>query len=142
MRARLEQIKLKTFVKTSGGKGLHVVLPIAPTPWAEAKAFAERSRGRWRPTRRTADLHRGQGQRGGRIAIDISATPRGDRGRAYSTRARPGAPASVPVDWSELGALKSANQYTVRNLMQRLTELKKDPWAGIGRIKQALPKLK
>ena len=45
-------------------------------------------------------------------------------------------------DWDELGALKSANQYTVGNIMQRLSRLKKDPWAGIGRVRQALPKLK
>ena len=48
----------------------------------------------------------------------------------------------MPIDWSELGTLKSASQYTVRNLMQRLGRLKKDPWAGIGRIKQRLPKIK
>ena len=60
----------------------------------------------------------------------------------YSTRAREGAPVSVPIDWSELGSLKAANQYTVQNLMQRLSRRRKDPWAIIGRIKQSLPKLK
>ena len=59
----------------------------------------------------------------------------------YSTRARPGAPVSVPIDWSELSSLKSANQYTVKNVMQRLSG-RKDPWATIGRMKQALPKFK
>jgi bifunctional non-homologous end joining protein LigD len=48
----------------------------------------------------------------------------------------------VPVDWSELGSLKSADQYTVTNLLQRLSRMRKDPWAAIGRIKQPLPKLK
>jgi bifunctional non-homologous end joining protein LigD len=60
----------------------------------------------------------------------------------YSTRARPGAPVSVPIEWSELGSLKAANQYTVLNLMQRLARQRKDPWAGIGRVKQSLPRLK
>ena len=60
----------------------------------------------------------------------------------YSTRARPGAPVSTPVDWSELGCLKGANQFTVRNLPARLSRLRKDPWANIGRLRQALPKLK
>jgi bifunctional non-homologous end joining protein LigD len=60
----------------------------------------------------------------------------------YSTRARPGAPVSVPIDWSELSGLKGASQYTVQNLMQRLSRLRTDPWATIGRIKQSLPKLK
>ena len=49
---------------------------------------------------------------------------------------------SVPIDWDELGSLKSASQYTVANVMQRLSRLKKDPWAGIGRVRQTLPKLK
>ena len=60
----------------------------------------------------------------------------------YSTRARPGAPVSVPIEWSELGSLKSANQYTVLNLMQRLSRQRKDPWTGIGRVRQSLSKLK
>ena len=60
----------------------------------------------------------------------------------YSTRARPGAPVSTPIDWSELGKLKSANQYTVLSLPARLKRLRKDPWAGIARVKQKLPHLK
>jgi DNA primase len=48
----------------------------------------------------------------------------------------------VPIDWSELSGLKGASQYTVQNLMQRLSRLRTDPWATIGRIKQSLPKLK
>ena len=60
----------------------------------------------------------------------------------YSTRARAGAPVSVPIDWSELGSLKAANQYTVQNLMQRLSRMRTDPWAAIGRVRQSLPKLK
>jgi bifunctional non-homologous end joining protein LigD len=61
---------------------------------------------------------------------------------AYSTRARPGAPVSVPVAWEELGRTKAGNQYTVLNLERRLAGLKKDPWRDIGRIRQALPDLK
>jgi len=48
----------------------------------------------------------------------------------------------VPIEWSELGSLKSADQYTVQNLMQRISRLRKDPWATIGRTKQSLPKFK
>jgi bifunctional non-homologous end joining protein LigD len=59
----------------------------------------------------------------------------------YSTRARPGAPVSVPVTWQELGRLKSASQYTVFNLARRLGSLKADPWKGVGRVKQKLPDL-
>jgi bifunctional non-homologous end joining protein LigD len=61
---------------------------------------------------------------------------------AYSTRARDGAPVSVPVTWEELGRLKGANQYTVLNIGKRLGSLKRDPWADIGRVKQKLPDLR
>jgi bifunctional non-homologous end joining protein LigD len=60
----------------------------------------------------------------------------------YSTRARPGAPVAVPVAWSELSAISAGNQYTVKNLAQRLSKLGTDPWAGMGRSRQALPKFK
>src|SRR4029078_11689722 len=81
-------------------------------------------------------------KRQGRIFIDYLRNSREATAVApYPTRARPGAPVSMPIDWSELGGLKSANQYTVLNLMQRLARRRKDPWAGIARVKQALPKL-
>jgi bifunctional non-homologous end joining protein LigD len=58
---------------------------------------------------------------------------------AYSTRARAGAPVSVPVPWQELGRTTSADQYSVLDLMKRLGRLKQDPWKDIGRVRQALP---
>jgi bifunctional non-homologous end joining protein LigD len=58
---------------------------------------------------------------------------------AYSTRARAGAPVSVPVTWEELGRTKSGNQYTVLNLGKRLGSLKQDPWKDIAKVKQKLP---
>ncbi len=144
VRKRLDALKLKSFVKTSGGKGLHVVLPIKPAPWdgrqglrhAVAAAMAADA-----PDRYTATA--AKSKRNNRIFIDYLRNSREATAVApYSTRARPGAPVSAPVDWAELGALKSANQYTVLNLPARLARLRKDPWAGIGRIKQALPKPK
>ncbi|MGN6573480.1 MAG: non-homologous end-joining DNA ligase, partial [Pseudolabrys sp.] len=144
VRERLDKIKLKTFLKTSGGKGLHVVLPIAPTPWEEAKAFTQivaRAMEADEPDRYISTATKAK--RDGRIFVDYLRNSREATAVApYSTRARRGAPVSVPIDWDELGALKSANQYTVLNLMQRLSRLKKDPWAGISRVRQALPKLK
>ena len=144
VRDRLEQIKLKTYLKTSGGKGLHVVLPIAPTPWDVAKTFAQtvaRAMEADEPDRYISTATKAK--RGGRIFIDYLRNSHEATAVApYSTRARPGAPVSVPIEWSELGALKSASQYTVTNVMQRLSRLKKDPWANIGRTKQTLPKMK
>jgi bifunctional non-homologous end joining protein LigD len=144
VRERLAQIKLKSFLKTSGGKGLHVVVPIAPEPWTTAKRFTQivaQAMTKDDPGRYLATAAKVRRQN--RIFVDYlrnsreatSVTP-------YSTRARPGAPVSVPIEWSELGSLKSASQYTVQNVMQRLTRLKQDPWAGIGRVKQTLPKFK
>jgi bifunctional non-homologous end joining protein LigD len=144
VRARLLKLKLKSFLKTSGGKGLHVVLPIKPTPWNEAKTFAQNiaaSMAADSPERYIATATKSG--RSKRIFIDYLRNSREATAVApYSTRARPGAPVSVPIEWSELGSLKSANQYTVLNLMQRLARQRKDPWTGIGRVKQGLPKRK
>ena len=144
VRERLESIKLKSFLKTSGGKGLHVVLPIAPFPWERAKAFAKtvaEAMEADEPDRYVATATKAK--RNKRIFIDYLRNSREATAVApYSTRARPGAPVSVPIDWSELNSLKSANQYTVQNLVQRMSRLRKDPWAGIGRTNQRLPKFK
>jgi len=143
VRIRLSKLKLKSFLKTSGGKGLHVVLPIRPTPWNEAKTFAQNiaaSMAADSPDRYSAIA--AKSGRSKRIFVDYLRNSREATAVApYSTRARPGAPVSVPIDWSELGGLKSASQYTLLNLMQRLSRQRKDPWAGIARIKQSLPKL-
>ena len=82
-------------------------------------------------------------KRNKRIFIDYLRNSREATAVApYSTRARPGAPVSTPIDWSELGALKGSNQFTVRNLPARPKRLRaEDPWAAIGRLQQALPKL-
>jgi len=144
VRARLSKLKLKSFLKTSGGKGLHVVLPIKPTPWNEAKTFAQNiadSMAVDSPDRYIATATKSA--RSKRIFVDYLRNSREATAIApYSTRARPGAPVSVPIEWSELGSLKSANQYTVLNLVQRLSRRRKDPWTGVGRVKQALPKRK
>ncbi len=144
VRERLAGIKLTTFLKTTGGKGLHVVLPIAPTPWDEAKAFARgvaEAMAADSPERYTAAISKSK--RNNRIFIDYLRNSREATAVApYSTRARPGAPVSVPIDWPELGSLKGANQFTVLNLPARLSRQRKDPWATIGRFKQKLPKLK
>ena len=144
VQARLTKIKLKSFLKTSGGKGLHVVLPIKPVPWDTAKDFCHAVAASMQaddPDRYVASATKSK--RNKRIFIDYLRNSREATAVApYSTRARPGAPVSTPIEWSELGTLKSANQFTVLNFTARLNRLRKDPWANIGRIKQTLPKLK
>ena len=144
VRARLKRVKLKSFVKTTGGKGLHVVVPLKPVPWAVAKDFTYKvalSMEKDDPKRYLTTATKAR--RNNRIFVDYLRNSREATAIApYSTRARTGAPVAVPVDWSELGSLKSANQYTVLNVMQRLSKLRKDPWASMARVKQALPKFR
>jgi bifunctional non-homologous end joining protein LigD len=144
VRLRLRRVKLKSFVKTTGGKGLHVVVPIRPTPWDVAKKFAQAVAA----SMAKDDAHRYtanpiKARRHGRVFIDYLRNSREATAIApYSTRARPSAPVAVPLAWGELSSLKAANQYTVKNIAQRLSKLGADPWAGMGRSRQALPKFK
>jgi bifunctional non-homologous end joining protein LigD len=144
VRERLAELKLKSFLKTSGGKGLHVVLPVRYTPWDEAKDFCRQVAEQMAvdaPDRFTATIKKSA--RGNRILIDYLRNSREATAVApYSTRARPGAPVSVPIAWEELKTLKSASQYTVLNIQQRLSRLRTDPWKDIGKLKQALPPAK
>jgi bifunctional non-homologous end joining protein LigD len=144
VRKRLRRIKLTSFVKSTGGKGLHVVVPIRPAPWPVAKKFAQTvaaSMARDEPKRYTANPIKAR--RRGRIFIDYLRNSREATAVVpYSTRARAGAPVAVPLSWGELSSLESANKYTLKNLAQRLSRLDSNPWAAMGRSRQALPKFK
>jgi bifunctional non-homologous end joining protein LigD len=141
VRQRLADQGLTSFLKTTGGKGLHVVVPIRDAPWDVAKGFARglaEQMAKDNPARYTPAV--AKRARTGRIFVDYLRNSREATAVApYSTRARPGATVSTPLSWEELGSQTSANRYTVLNLEQRLARLRKDPWAEIGRIKQALP---
>jgi bifunctional non-homologous end joining protein LigD len=141
VRQRLSDLGLETFVKTSGGKGLHVVLPIKPTPWGPAKAFARSIAEAMTaddPSRYTATVKKSSRHK--RIFVDYLRNSREATAVApYSTRARPGAPVSTPITWEELPSQDGADRYTVLNLHQRLARLRKDPWAEIGKLKPPLP---
>ena len=144
VRERLKALKLESFVKTTGGKGLHVMVPIRRVSWDDAKefcrAFAEQM-ATDEPKRYTATIKKAA--RGNRIFIDYLRNSREATAVApYSTRARPGATVSVPLTWDELGKQKSANAFTVLNQPKRLAKMRKDPWAGLDRVKQALPRLR
>ena len=143
VRDRLEELNLKSFLKTTGGKGLHVVVPIVPAPWDEVKAFTKlvaQSMEVENPSRfiATASIK----ARKGKIFVDYLRNSREATAIcAYSTRARPGATVSVPITWEELGSLKEPARCTVANLMKRLRTMKRDPWADIGKVKQKLPRM-
>jgi bifunctional non-homologous end joining protein LigD len=129
----LDELGLDAFVKTSGGKGLHLVVPLARRDgWETVKAFAKalaQFMTAQLPERFTATS--GPKNRVGKIFIDYLRNARGaSTVAAYSVRARPGLPVSVPVSRKELPGLRSAQQWTVTNLHQRVQGLKEDPWAG------------
>ncbi len=138
---RLAAIELESFVKLSGGKGVHVVLPIEGTDWDAAKTFAQAfalAMAADDPDRYIAKI--AKAARKGKVFIDYLRNSLEQTSvAAYSTRARSGAPVSVPVSWPELAHATAANQYTVLNVMRRLGSLQQDPWQDIGRMRQKLP---
>ncbi len=137
-RERLKDLKLESFVKLSGGKGIHVMLPIADADWDTAKDFAQKiafAMAADSPRLYLAKMTKSL--RNGRIFIDYFRNSREATSvAAYSTRARPGAPVSAPLTWEQLGRTKAANQYTVLNLNK---QFRQDPWRDIGKLKQKLP---
>src|SRR3954466_3118309 len=142
VRERLGQFGLQSFVKTTGGKGLHVVFPLLPkADWETVKAFAQRlseSMAADAQDRFTANMTKKV--RKGRIYVDylrngMGATAVG----AYSTRARPGAAVSTPIGWDELGPSIRANHFTIENLPKRLAFLDPDPWRELLLLRQTLP---
>ncbi|MGA7486495.1 MAG: DNA ligase D [Xanthobacteraceae bacterium] len=144
VRQRLAAIGLRSFVKLTGGKGLHVVLPIDGADWDTTKSFAQAvalAMTADEPARYVAKMTKSL--RRGKIFVDYLRNSLEQTSvAAYSTRARGGAPVSVPVTWEELGRTKSGNQYTVLNLGKRLGNLKQDPWRDIVGVKQKLPDLR
>jgi bifunctional non-homologous end joining protein LigD len=142
VRQRLRDLKLESFVKTTGGKGLHVVLPIRFAPWEEAKDFCRRiaeSMVSDSPKAYTATVKKSA--RNNRIFVDYLRNSREATAIApYSTRARPGATVAVPLSWDELAAQRVPNAFTLQNLHKRLTRQSRDPWQDMGRIKQQLPR--
>ncbi len=144
LRERLASLKLETFVKTTGGKGLHVMLPTNGTTWEETKDFAHAmvlAMAADSPDRYVSKMTKSI--RGGKIFIDYLRNGRGATAvSAYSTRARKGAAVSVPVTWDELGPKLAPDKFTVLNIGRRLVARKKDPWADLAKVKQKLPKLR
>ena len=136
----LDQLGLKSFLKTSGGKGLHLVVPVAPRhSWAVLKAFAQaivQHVAKVIPDRFVAKS--GPKNRIGRIYIDYLRNGFGaTTACAWSARARPGMGVSVPIAWDELGALSGADHWTVRNIAARIGA-GNTPWAGYATARQGL----
>lgn len=142
LREVFETAKLESFVKSTGGKGLHVCIPIEPgLEWDQVKAFCgyiAEAMEQESPDRYTANISKAA--RKGRIFIDYLRNGRGATFIApYSTRARANAPVAVPLEWDELDGLKQAPSFTIRNLKQRLVTSSADPFERMATLKQRLP---
>jgi bifunctional non-homologous end joining protein LigD len=141
IRDALRAIGLESFAKTTGGKGLHVLVPLQPKlDWDEVKAFTK-----WvadsfvaqSPDRFTAN--QAKRARHGRIYIDYLRNSRGATAiGAYSPRARPGATVSMPLFWEEVENGVRPEGFTLTTVPERLAGLKTDPWAEIGKLRQSI----
>lgn len=137
LRRRLRELDLESFPKTSGGKGLHLVVPLVPKAgWDEVKAFAgsiARELAAKHPERYTATMTKSA--RPGKIFIDWFRNGRGATAVApWSTRARPHAPVAAPISWDELGRISGADAFRVGRTPTR------DPWTGFFERRQRLPR--
>ncbi len=144
LRAELESRSLVSFLRTSGGKGLHVVVPFSSRArWPRVGAFAREVVDELvarHPARYTATMSKAK--RGGKVFIDHFRNGRGATAvTSYSLRGRPGAPVALPIDWDELGRIRGGGDWTAARVLRRLKTRTADPWADFfetGR-RQGLP---
>ncbi len=140
-RALLDELGLKSWLKTSGGKGLHVVVPIAPRlDYDNVKGFSQavvQHLAQTIPSRFVAKS--GGSNRVGRIFVDYLRNGHGaTTAAAFSARARPGLGVSMPVAWEQLAALKGGAQWTIATAREHLSFQKADPWADYTGTRQTL----
>lgn len=139
VRERLKKLGLVSFLKTTGGKGLHIVVPFTRGPtWDEAKNFARAfSEAMAKEAPKSFTINSRKEKRVGKIFIDYLRNGLSASAVApYSTRSKPGAPIALPLAWKELPKLKSAHGVTLRDFRG----VTKDPWGEMGKIKQKLPR--
>jgi len=142
MKVVLDEIGLRSFPKTSGGKGFHIVVPLTRRQgWAETKAFAHavaKHMAHVVPQRFSAVL--GPKNRVGKIFIDYLRNSRGaSTVAAFSVRARPGMGVSMPVSWDELQEIsRGGDEWTMPKAIERQRSLKKDPWQGYWQTRQGI----
>nr|WP_313287068.1 DNA ligase D [Stenotrophomonas pavanii] len=145
VRDHLQEVGLESFVRLSGGKGVHVVVPLQPKgDWEQAKAFCEafaRAMAERAPDRYVATMSKAK--RGGVIFIDWLRNTRGATSVcSWSLRARDSAGVAVPLRWEELARVRAADAFPMEKALARAKRLDSDPWQGIAQVKQTLPSLK
>ncbi len=144
LRAKLDSLGLASVPKTTGGKGLHLVVPIERRyEWRDVKSFAKAvgdALAKDAPDRYLTK--QSIAERRGRIYIDyLRNDPTSTAVAPYSTRSREGAPVSVPLTWDEVVPSLDPKGFMVRTVPGHVASLKADPWASIAKMKQRLPKL-
>ncbi|SAL45640.1 ATP dependent DNA ligase [Caballeronia sordidicola] len=137
----LDEVGLKSFIKTSGGKGYHIVIPLTRRQsWDEVKTFSQgvaRHMAQVMPDRFSAVL--GPKNRVGKIFIDYLRNSKGaSTVAAFSARARSGMGVSMPIAWEELPEIEAADQWTIHSAIKRQRILGADPWQGYARCRQGL----
>jgi bifunctional non-homologous end joining protein LigD len=140
----LDQLGLTSFLKTSGGKGLHVVVPIAPKDdWDASKALAKRIVEHMAATIPERFVAKSGGKkRVGKIFVDYLRNGFGaTTACAWSARARPGLGVSVPYAWDEIGAITGGAHWTIANVHERIEE-RSDPWRAYAKMRQTTAKAK
>jgi bifunctional non-homologous end joining protein LigD len=144
VRDLLTGLELESFVRTSGGKGLHVVVPLNPgCDWSLVKPFAQgfaTTMSQLEPLKFVATATKKF--RNGKIFIDYLRNGRGATSvSSFSLRSREGAPIAMPLRWEELGKVKSGAAFDIGSGPKRMRALKKHPWAGIDAVEQDLEKV-
>jgi bifunctional non-homologous end joining protein LigD len=137
----IDYLNLKNFVKTTGGKGLHIVVPILPTlEWDEVRAISKCIADlvvAINPDKYIATMSKAK--RTGKIFIDYLRNARAATGIApYSTRAKPTASIATPLSWDELTPRIKSDSYTLVNINKRLRALKTDPWEDFFKVRQGI----
>ncbi|HEY0113580.1 MAG TPA: non-homologous end-joining DNA ligase [Allosphingosinicella sp.] len=144
VRERLKALGLQSFVKTTGGKGLHVVVPVeATSAWREVKSFARGVSAEMAADAPEKYLTKiSKAEREGRIFIDyLRNDPTSTAVAPYSTRSRKGAPVAMPLRWDQLGPDLDPCDYTVETVPAKLARQRSDPWAEMLQLRQRLPDL-
>jgi bifunctional non-homologous end joining protein LigD len=137
----LEMLGLASFLKTSGGKGLHVVVPLTPKDdYDTVKAFSQAVVVHLAKTLPKLFVAKsGASNRMGRIFVDWLRNSRGaTTAAAFSARSRPGLGVSVPLAWKELAGLESGSQWNIFNLHERIARQRSDPWKDYARTRQTI----
>jgi bifunctional non-homologous end joining protein LigD len=142
VRGVLKRLRLESFVKTTGGRGLHVVVPLAPrATWDQCLSFSREiaeAIERRQPDRYTTAFAKAGRER--KLLIDYLRNNRTNTSiAAFSTRARPAATVSMPIAWEHLTPRLRPDRFTVQTVPAHLSRQKKDPWDRYWKLRQRLP---